>query len=160
MVSAMNQPQVDIHPLPFKTPSHLPLHPTPLGCHRAPGLGSLHHTGNFHQLSVLHMVMYMFQCYSLNSSHPLLLQLSSQVLPLHLCICFCSSNIHQYHFTRFHVYAFIYYIYFSLSDLLHSVSQFLGSSTSVKLTRIVPFRGWVIFHCVYVPRLLYTLFSW
>ena len=28
----------------------------------------------------------MFQCYSLNSSHPLLLQLSSQVLPLHLCI--------------------------------------------------------------------------
>ena len=26
------------------------------------------------------------QCYSLNSSHPLLLQLSSQVLPLHLCI--------------------------------------------------------------------------
>ena len=72
MVSAMNQPQVDILPLPFKTPSHLPLHPTPLGCHRAPGLGSLHHTGNFYQLSVLHMVMYMFQCYSLNSSHPLL----------------------------------------------------------------------------------------
>ena len=28
----------------------------------------------------------MFQCYSLNLSHPLLLQLSSQVLPLHLCI--------------------------------------------------------------------------
>ena len=77
----------------------------------------------------------------LPAGHPLLLQLSSQVLPLHLCIYFCPSNIHQYHFTRFHVYAFVYYICFSLSDLLHSVSQFLGSSTSVKLTRIVPFRG-------------------
>ena len=32
------------------------------------------------------MVVAMFQCYSLNSSHPLLLQLSSRVLPLHLCI--------------------------------------------------------------------------
>ena len=32
------------------------------------------------------MVVPMFQCYSLNSSHPLLLQLSSRVLPLHLCI--------------------------------------------------------------------------
>jgi len=32
------------------------------------------------------MVVAMFQCHSLNSSHPLLLQLSSQVLPLHLCI--------------------------------------------------------------------------
>ena len=32
------------------------------------------------------MVVAMIQCYSLNLSHPLLLQLSSQVLPLHLCI--------------------------------------------------------------------------
>ena len=50
--------------------SHFPLHPTPLGCHRAPGLSSLHHIANFHWLSVLHMVMYMFQCYSFNSSLP------------------------------------------------------------------------------------------
>ena len=32
------------------------------------------------------MVVPMFQCYSINLSHPLLLQLSSRVLPLHLCI--------------------------------------------------------------------------
>ena len=32
------------------------------------------------------MVVAMFQCYSLSLSPPLLLQLSSQVLPLHLCI--------------------------------------------------------------------------
>ena len=50
-----NQPQVYICPLP------------PLGCDRDLGLSSLCHTANSHWLSVLHMVMYMFQCYPLNS---------------------------------------------------------------------------------------------
>ena len=39
------------------------------GCHRAPALGSLHHTSHSHWLSILHMVMYMLQSYSLKSSH-------------------------------------------------------------------------------------------
>ena len=30
-------------------------------------------------------------------------------------------QVHLYHFSRFHIYALIYDIYFSLSDLLHSV---------------------------------------
>ena len=65
MVSAINQHEAatDIHiSLPFEPPSYLPLHPTPLGCHRAPDLGFLHHTANSHWLSILHMVIYMFQC--------------------------------------------------------------------------------------------------
>jgi len=33
---SMNQPQVYTYPLPFKPPSHLPPHPTPLGWYRAP----------------------------------------------------------------------------------------------------------------------------
>ena len=36
-------------------------HPIPPGCHRSSALGSLHHTSNSHRLSVLHMVMFMFQ---------------------------------------------------------------------------------------------------
>ena len=40
-----------IYPLPLEPDSHLPPHPTPLGCHRAPDLSSLHHTANFHWLS-------------------------------------------------------------------------------------------------------------
>ena len=32
---------VYVRPLPLESPSHLPPHPTPLGCHRAPGLSSL-----------------------------------------------------------------------------------------------------------------------
>ena len=113
-------------------------------------LGSLCYIATSQSLAILHTVVAMFQCYSLRSSHPPLLQLSSQVLPLHLCICFCPSNIHQYHFIRSHVYALIYYICFYLSYLLHSVSQFLGSSTSVKLTHICSF-SWLsnISLCIY-----------
>ena len=69
---SMNQPQAYIRPLPLESPSLLPPHPTPLGCHRAPGLSSLHLTANSHWLAVLHMVMCMFQRCSLNLSHPLL----------------------------------------------------------------------------------------
>ena len=44
-------------------------------CHRALALGSLCHTANSHWLSILHLVMYMFQYYSLKSSHHLPLPL-------------------------------------------------------------------------------------
>ena len=50
------------HPEPL---SHLPPHPIPLGCPRALALGALLHALNLHWPSVLHMVMYMFQCYPL-----------------------------------------------------------------------------------------------
>ena len=39
-------------------------------------MGVLLHTPNTHWLSILHMAVYMFQCYFLKSSHPLLLPLS------------------------------------------------------------------------------------
>ena len=39
---------------------------------QSPGLSSLSHTTNSHWLSVWHMVVYMFLCSSLHSSHPLL----------------------------------------------------------------------------------------
>ena len=52
-------------PPTLEPPCRLPPHPTPLGCHRAPDLSSLYHTANSHGLSIFHMVMYIFQCYSL-----------------------------------------------------------------------------------------------
>lgn len=57
-------------------------HPTPLGCHRAPGLSSLSHTANSHGLSALH-TQCMFPCYSLHSpplSFPSLCSLTWEVL--------------------------------------------------------------------------------
>ena len=53
-----------LHPEP---PTHLP-HPIPQGCHSAPALSALFHASNLHWSSILHMVVYMFQCYSLKSS--------------------------------------------------------------------------------------------
>ena len=72
---------------------NLPPHPTPLGCHRA--LGSLHHTANSHWLSILHMIVYMFRCYSLKSSHSLPPLLWPKVcsLCLHLFCCPASRMI-------------------------------------------------------------------
>ena len=52
--------------LPPSIPS--PSHPSRLSQHTR--FEFLHHTANFHWLSVLHMVMCTFQCYSLISSHP------------------------------------------------------------------------------------------
>ena len=49
----------------------LPAHPTTLGCHRARSLISPQRRVNFHWQSILHTVMYMFQCYCLNSFHSL-----------------------------------------------------------------------------------------
>ena len=71
------------HPKPL---SYQPPRPIPLGCPRAPALSALLHTPNFHRSSVLHMVMYMFQCYSLKSSHPRLLPQSLKVGSLHLSL--------------------------------------------------------------------------
>ena len=51
-------------------PSPTPSHPSRLS--RALSLSSLPHAANSQQVSTLHMVMCMFQCYSLSSSHPVL----------------------------------------------------------------------------------------
>ena len=85
--SAIGTLVVPPHPEPL---SHFPPHPIPLACLRAPALGSLLHALNWHWSSVLYMVMYMFQCYTLKSSHPCLLPLSPKV-SLHLCLLCCPA---------------------------------------------------------------------
>ena len=91
MVSAVHQHEwaIGIHVSPHpEPPSHLPPNPIPPSCPRAPAVGVLLHALISHWSSVLHMVVYMFQCYSLKSSHPLLFQ-SPKVcsLPLGLLCC-------------------------------------------------------------------------
>ena len=53
-----------------KIPSHFPPHPIPLGCPSVWTLSHLFHAWNLDRSSILPMVIYMFQCYSLKSSHP------------------------------------------------------------------------------------------
>ena len=49
---------------------NLPPHPIPQGHPSAPTLSTLSHASNLDWRSVSHMIIYMFQCYSLKSSHP------------------------------------------------------------------------------------------
>ena len=72
-----------------ESPSPLPPHLISLGCPRAPALSALLHTSNLHWSSVLHMTIYMLQCYSLIASHPRLLPHSPKVCRLHLCLFCC-----------------------------------------------------------------------
>ena len=83
----MKQPQVYICPLLLETasPSHFSR------CHKALTLGSLCHT-NSHRLSILHMIMYKFQCYFLNLSHALLPPLCPQICSLYLHLYSCPAN--------------------------------------------------------------------
>ena len=60
--------------------SHLPSHPIPLGCRSAPALSALFHASSLDWSSVSHMVIYMFQCYCLKSSHPHFTILSTGLL--------------------------------------------------------------------------------
>ena len=57
------------------TPSFFPSYLIPLGCPQVLSLGTLLHSLNLHWSSILHMVMYMLECYSAKSSHPFLLPL-------------------------------------------------------------------------------------
>ena len=74
------------HPDP---PSHLPPHPMPQGNPRAPALSTLPHASNLDWWSISHMIIYIFQCYSLKSPHPRLLPESPKVCSLHLCLFCC-----------------------------------------------------------------------
>ena len=65
------------HPDP---PSHLTPHPIPLGHPSAPALSTLSHALNLDWRSISHMIIYMFQCYSLKLSHPRLLPESNNLL--------------------------------------------------------------------------------
>ena len=74
------------HPDP---PSHLPPNPIPQGPPSAPALSTLSHALNLDWRSISHMIIYMFQCYSLKLSHPRLLQQSPIVCSVHLCLFCC-----------------------------------------------------------------------
>ena len=73
------------HPEP---PSYLPPHLIPLGCPSAPALSTLFHASNLDSWSIWHMVIYMFQCYSLKSSQPCLLP-RAQKSVLYICLFCC-----------------------------------------------------------------------
>ena len=88
VVFAVHQQEYMCFPSHPEPPSHLPPHPIPPACPRAPTLFLLQ-ASNSHRFSISHMVKYMFQSYSLKSSHSLLVPLSPKVCSSHLCLLCC-----------------------------------------------------------------------
>ena len=69
--------------------SHLPLHNISLGHHRAPAPSMLYPASDIDWRFNSYMIIYMFQCHSPKSFHPLPLPLSPKVRYTHLCLFCC-----------------------------------------------------------------------
>ena len=74
------------HPEP---PSHIPHHPIPEGPPSGLAQSTLSHVSSLDWRSVSVILIYMFQCSSLKSSHRRLLPESPKVCSLHLCLFCC-----------------------------------------------------------------------
>ena len=80
------------------------------------------------------------------------------ICSLGLCLYFCFVKMITLFFSESTLYALIYSICFSPTDLLYSIWQSLGQSTihvSTKDPISFLFNGWVTFCCIYVPHFLY-----
>ena len=111
-----------IHVFPIlNPPSHLPLHPIPLGHPSAPAPSTPSHASNLDWRFVSHMIIYMFQGHSPISSHPCRLPHSPKDCTIHLCLFLSCIWYYCYHFSKFHIYALVYCISLYLSGLLHSI---------------------------------------
>ena len=86
----MNPPQVYMGSQTW-TPSHLPPHNIPLGHPRAPAPSMMYPASDIDWWFDSDMIVYMFQCHSPKSSHPLPLPLplSPKVRYTHLCLFCC-----------------------------------------------------------------------
>ena len=74
------------HPEPF---SLLPLHTIPLGRPSAPAPSIQHRASNLDWRLVSYMILYMFQCHSPKSSHPLPLPQNPKDCSIHQCLFCC-----------------------------------------------------------------------
>ena len=115
---------MDAHVSPSPEPhSQLPPHLIPLGWSRAVALSAVLHASSLHWSSILHMVTYMFQCYSLKSSHPHFLLQTPKVCSLYLCLfcCLAYRIIVTMFLNYIYIYIYINLLYWCFSDLHHSV---------------------------------------
>ena len=105
-----------------ENPSHLLTFPIPQGHPSTPAPSVLSHTSNLDWQSISHMVIYMFQCYSLKSSHSHLLPQSPKVCSLHLCL-FCGLAyriVITIFLTSIYIRVFIYCIGVNQKEKHHS----------------------------------------
>ena len=124
----MNQPWVYICS-PSCIPSHIPPHPIPQGHPSAPALSTLSHASNLDWRSISYMIIYMFPCYPLKSSHPHLLPQSPKVCSLYLCLLCCLTYrvIVTIFLNSIYIYIYVNILYWCFSFWLTSLC-IMGSS--------------------------------
>ena len=140
LVSAIPQSEsaICIHISPYLLPLAPPSLSHPSRWSQSTELISLCYAAASHWLSILHLVVYICQCYSLTLSQLPLPPDRVLKSVLYFCVFIpvlpLGSSV-PFFFFRFHIYVLAYGICFSLSDLLHSVWQTLGPSTSLPITQ-------------------------
>ena len=104
-------------------PSLLPPRTIPLGHPSAPGPSIQYHALNLDWRFISYMILYMFQCHSPKSSHPLPLPQSPKDCSIHLCLLL--SHIQGYHYFLNSLYmhehpvlVFFFLAYFTLYNRL------------------------------------------
>ena len=105
---------------------------------------------------LLHMVMYIFQCYSLNLSHCLFWCVHGFILYVYVSI----TALHigsSVPFSRFHIYVLIFIFLFLTYFTLYKGSRVHPSQ--LNWLKFIPFYDWVIFHCIYTTISLSILLS-
>ena len=98
-----------------------PLLPHASGFFHSTGVGCIFHALNLHWSSILYMVMHLFQCYVLKSSHP-------WTLPLNLIVCSLYGDVGSRHIAYW-----VHITYCILSAALSTASSFRiwNSSTGI-----------------------------
>ena len=86
------------HPEP---PSHLTPHTISLGHPSAPAPSILYPASNLDWWFISYMILYMFQCHSPKSSHPLPLPQSPKDCSIHLCLLLSRIQGYHYHLSKF-----------------------------------------------------------
>ena len=103
----------------LEPPSLLPPHTIPLGRLSAPAPSIQYHASNLDWWLVSYMILYMFQCHSPKSSHPL--PESKRLLYTSVSFLLSLIQAYPYHLSKFHIYMLVNCIGVFLSGLLHSV---------------------------------------
>ena len=117
-----------VHEFPILKPSptsHLPPHIISLDHPRAPAPSILYPASNIDWRFVSYMIVYMFQCHSPKSSHPLRLPQSPKVRSIHLCLfCCLTCNViitiflNSIYMCQYTVFVFFFLAYFTLYNRL------------------------------------------
>ena len=91
-------------------PSHFHPHFIPQGCPSGPALSAVSHVSNLDWQSISHMVIYMFQCYSVTSSTSPSPRESKSLFFTSVSLLLSHIWSHHYHLSKLHIYVLIYYI--------------------------------------------------